>query len=55
MGAVILLGVTADQILSERRNRRQIALMRESARADMRAPNAVAADHSGGTGSETTP
>jgi ribose transport system permease protein len=52
MGAVILLGVMADQILGERRNRRQIVLMRESARADMRAPNAVAADHSGGTGSE---
>jgi ribose transport system permease protein len=33
MGAVILLGVMADQILSERRNRRQIASLRESARA----------------------
>src|SRR5256714_5454768 len=55
MGAVILIGVMADQIFTERRNRRQIALMRESARADMRAPNAAAADHSGGTGSETTP
>ncbi len=30
MGAVILIGVMADQILTERRNRRQIALMRES-------------------------
>ena len=30
MGAVILLGVMADQIFTERRNRRQIALMRES-------------------------
>ena len=52
MGAVILLGVMADQVLSERRNRRQVVMMRESARADMRPPNAVAADHSGGTGSE---
>jgi len=42
----------ADQVLSERRNRRQVVMMRESARADMRPPNAVAADHSGGTGSE---
>src|SRR6266545_1045709 len=50
--AVILIGVMADQILSERRNRRQITLIRESARADMRAPNPVAANHSGGTGSE---
>lgn len=30
MGAVILLGVMADQIFTERRNRRQLALMRES-------------------------
>jgi len=30
MGAVILLGVMADQIFTERRNRRQIALMRQS-------------------------
>jgi ribose transport system permease protein len=30
MGAVILLGVMADQIFTERRNRRQVALMRES-------------------------
>lgn len=30
MGAVILLGVMADQIFTERRNRRQITLMRES-------------------------
>jgi len=30
MGAVILLGVMADQIFTERRNRRQIAVMRES-------------------------
>ena len=30
MGAVILIGVMVDQILTERRNRRQIALMRES-------------------------
>ncbi len=50
MGAVILIGVMADQIFTERRNRRQVALMRESARADMRAPNPAAADHSGGTG-----
>ena len=52
MGAVILLGVMADQILSARRDRRQIAVMRESARVDMRAPNTVAADHSGGPGSD---
>jgi ribose transport system permease protein len=30
MGAVILLGVMADQIFTERRNRRQVALMRQS-------------------------
>lgn len=30
MGAVILIGVMADQILTDRRNRRQVALMRES-------------------------
>jgi ribose transport system permease protein len=30
MGAVILIGVMADQILTERRNRRQVAAMRES-------------------------
>jgi ribose transport system permease protein len=29
MGAVILIGVMADQIFTERRNRRQVALMRE--------------------------
>jgi hypothetical protein len=29
MGAVILVGVMADQIFTERRNRRQIAMMRE--------------------------
>jgi ribose transport system permease protein len=29
MGAVILLGVMADQVFTERRNRRQVALMRE--------------------------
>jgi ribose transport system permease protein len=29
MGAVILIGVVADQIFAERRNRRQVALMRE--------------------------
>ena len=52
MGAVILIGVMADQLFTERRNRRQVALMRESARADMRTPNPVASDHSGGTGSE---
>jgi len=52
MGAVILLGVMADQILSERRNRRQVVVMRESLRADMRAPNPLAAKPSGGTGSE---
>ena len=31
MGAVILIGVMADQIFTERRNRRQVALMRETA------------------------
>jgi ribose transport system permease protein len=30
MGAVILIGVMADQIITERRNRRQLALIRES-------------------------
>src|SRR5262249_55613956 len=52
MGAVILLGVMADQVLTERRNRRQIALLRESERADMREPRPIAADHSGGNESE---
>jgi len=33
MGAVILIGVMADQILTERRNRRQVALMRESVKS----------------------
>jgi len=50
MGAVILIGVMADQIFAERRNRRQVVLMRESARADMRPANLIASDHSGGTG-----
>jgi len=31
MGAVILIGVMADQIFTERRNRRQVAQMRQSA------------------------
>jgi ribose transport system permease protein len=31
MGAVILIGVMADQIFTERRNRRQVAIMRETA------------------------
>ena len=53
MGAVILLGVMADQYFSERRNRRQVVLMRESARADMRPANPIAADHSGGTGRQS--
>ena len=35
MGAVILIGVTADQILTERRNRRQVALMRESTKGEL--------------------
>jgi ribose transport system permease protein len=35
MGAVILIGVMADQFLTERRNRRRVLVMRESARADM--------------------
>ena len=30
MGAVILIGVMADQIFTERRNRRQVTLMRET-------------------------
>jgi ribose transport system permease protein len=34
MGAVILIGVMADQIFTERRNRRQVALMRESQRVN---------------------
>ena len=34
MGAVILIGVMADQIFTERRNRRQLALVRESAARD---------------------
>jgi ribose transport system permease protein len=50
MGAVILLGVLADQVLKERRSHHQVALMRESARADMRPPEPLNADHSGGTG-----
>lgn len=33
MGAVILIGVIADQVFTERRNRRQVAIMRESASA----------------------
>src|SRR2546426_12193734 len=52
MGAVILIGVMADQLFTERRNRRQVVLMRDTARADMRTPNPLASDHSGGTGSE---
>jgi len=35
MGAVILLGVMADQILTERRNRRQVATMRESTKSEV--------------------
>ncbi|HEX8474498.1 MAG TPA: ABC transporter permease [Pyrinomonadaceae bacterium] len=35
MGAVILLGVLADQIFKERRNRRQVTQMRESAKSDI--------------------
>ena len=46
MGAVILIGVMADQILTERRNRRRVLVMRESARADLPPPNPIA----GGTG-----
>jgi ribose transport system permease protein len=53
MGAVILLGVMADQYFTARRNRRQVVLMRESARADMRPANPIAADHSGGTGGQS--
>jgi ribose transport system permease protein len=34
MGAVILIGVMADQIFTERRNRRQVAVMRETTAAD---------------------
>jgi ribose transport system permease protein len=36
MGAVILVGVMADQIFTERRNRRQIALMREMSAREAR-------------------
>jgi ribose transport system permease protein len=35
MGAVILIGVMADQILTERRNRRQVSLMRESTKSEV--------------------
>ena len=35
MGAVILIGVMADQILTERRNRRQVAMMRESTKSEV--------------------
>jgi ribose transport system permease protein len=35
MGAVILIGVLADQFFTGRRNRKQIALLRESAKADL--------------------
>ena len=35
MGAVILIGVMADQILTERRNRRQVAMMRESTKREL--------------------
>jgi transcriptional regulator of met regulon len=37
MGAVILIGVMADQILTERRNRRQVTMMRESTKAEVAA------------------
>jgi ribose transport system permease protein len=33
MGGVILIGVLADQFFTERRNRKQLALMREAAKA----------------------
>jgi ribose transport system permease protein len=36
MGAVILIGVMADQIITERRNRRQLALIRESMTTETR-------------------
>jgi ribose transport system permease protein len=52
MGAVILIGVMADQYFGQRRNRRQVVLMRESAAAEMRPENPLAADHSGGTGQQ---
>jgi ribose transport system permease protein len=39
MGAVILLGVMADQILRERRARRQVAVMRESMATDAASKN----------------
>jgi len=32
---VILIGVMADQILTERRNRRQVAMMRESTKREL--------------------
>ncbi len=50
MGAVILIGVMADQFLTERRNRRRVLVMRELARADLGPANPIVADHSGGTG-----
>ena len=34
MGAVILIGVIADQVFTERRNRRQVAIMREASAAE---------------------
>jgi ribose transport system permease protein len=37
MGAVILIGVMADQIITERRNRHQLALIRESMTTETRA------------------
>jgi transcriptional regulator of met regulon len=33
MGAVILIGVMADQILTERRNRRQVTQMRSATKS----------------------
>jgi ribose transport system permease protein len=52
MGAVILIGVMADQYFTDRRNRRQVVMLRESAKADMQPSNPIAADHSGGTGQQ---
>jgi ribose transport system permease protein len=44
MGAVILIGVLADQIFSERRNRRQIAALREPVATDQEQSSHQAAD-----------
>ncbi len=40
-GLIDAKGRVTDQVLSERRNRRQTVLIRESARAGMRAPKCI--------------